>query len=81
MENIELSEGPEKALPEVITKRELWKVAKGQYDPLGLLCLVGEASKKVTDWDDPVPASTNWSPTWWSCGPLHSRGPHSPRKR
>jgi hypothetical protein len=38
MENIELSEGPEKALPEVITKRELWRVAQGQYDPLGLLC-------------------------------------------
>ncbi len=71
MENIELSKGPEKALPEVITKRELWRVAQGQYDPLGLLCaftirfkilmrsLLGEASKKVTNWDDPVPASTN----------------------
>jgi hypothetical protein len=71
MENIELSEGPDKALPEVITKRELWRVAQGQYDPLGLLCaftirfkilmrsIVGEASQKVTGWDDPVPASTN----------------------
>jgi hypothetical protein len=71
MENIELSEGPEKALPEVITKRELWRVAQGQYDPLGLLCaftirfkilmrsIVGETSQKVTGWDDPVPASTN----------------------
>jgi hypothetical protein len=71
MENIELSEGPEKALPEVITKRELWRVAQGQYDPLGLLCaftirfkilmrsIVGETFQKVTGWDDPVPASTN----------------------
>jgi hypothetical protein len=98
MENIELSEGPEKALPEVITKRELWRVAQGQYDPLGLLCaftirfkilmrsLVGKASKKVTDWDDPVPASTNKEfrevvTHLGSCGPLHSRGPRSPRKR
>ncbi len=71
MENMELSEGPEKALPEVITKRELWRVAQGQYNPLGLLCaftirfkilmrsIVGETSQKVTGWDDPVPASTN----------------------
>ncbi len=71
MENIRLSEGPEKALPEVITKRELWRVAQGQYDPLGLLCaftirfkilmrsIVGKTSQKVTGWDDPVPASTN----------------------
>jgi hypothetical protein len=59
MENIELNEGPEKALPEVITKRELWRVAQGQYDPLGLLCtftirfkilmrsIVSETSQKV----------------------------------
>ena len=38
MENIELGKEPEKALPEVITKPELWRVAQGQYDPLGLLC-------------------------------------------
>jgi hypothetical protein len=71
MENIELGEEPEKALPEVITKRELWRVAQGQYDPLGLLCaftirfkilmrsIVEETSQKVTGWDDPVPAGTN----------------------
>jgi hypothetical protein len=71
MENIELSEEPEKALPEVITKRELWRVAQGQYDPLGLLCaftirfkilmrsIVGETCQKVTGWEDPVPAGTN----------------------
>ncbi len=67
MEKIELSEGPEKALPEVITKRELWRVAQGQYNPLGLLCaftirfkilmrsIVGETSQKVAGWDEPVP--------------------------
>ncbi len=38
MENVELDEEPEKALPDVITKQELWRVAQGQYDPLGLLC-------------------------------------------
>ncbi len=66
-----MSEGPEKALPEVITKRELWRVVQGQYDPLGLLCaftirfkilmrsIVSETSQKVTGWDDPVPVSTN----------------------
>ncbi len=70
-ENIELSEGPEKALPEAITKRELWSVAQGQYDPLGLLCaftirfkilmrsIVGEGPPKVSGWDDPVPANIN----------------------
>jgi hypothetical protein len=71
MENVELDEEPEKALPEVITKRELWRVAQGQYDPLGLLCavtirfkilmrsIVEETSQKMTNWDDPVPAGTN----------------------
>jgi hypothetical protein len=71
MENVELDEEPEKALPEVITKRELWRVAQGQYDLLGLLCaftirfkilmrsIVEETSQKVTSWDDPVPAGTN----------------------
>jgi hypothetical protein len=38
MDNVELDDEPEKALLEVITKRELWRVAQGQYDPLGLLC-------------------------------------------
>ncbi len=70
-ENIELSEEPEKALPEAITKRELWRVAQGQYDPLGLLCaftirfkilmrsIVGEGPPRVSGWDDPVPANIN----------------------
>ncbi len=38
MENVMLYNEPENALPEVITKRELWRVAQGQYDLLGLLC-------------------------------------------
>ncbi len=70
-ENIELSEKPEKALPEAITKRELWRVAQGQYDPLGLLCvftirfkilmrnIVGEGPQRVSGWDKPVPANVN----------------------
>jgi hypothetical protein len=71
MENVVLEDEPEKALLEVITKRELWRVAQGQYDPLGLLCsftirfkilmrsLVEEASHKVVGWDKLVPAGTN----------------------
>ncbi len=71
MKNVELDEEPEKALPDVIMKRELWRVAQGQYDPPGLLCaftirfkilmrsIVEETSQKVTSWDDPVPAGTN----------------------
>jgi hypothetical protein len=70
-ENVVLDEEPEKALPDVITKRELWRVAQGQYDPLGLLCaftirfkilmrsIVEETSQKVAGWDEPVPAGTN----------------------
>jgi hypothetical protein len=71
MENIMLDDEPEKALPEVITKRELWRVAQGQYDPLGLLCtstfrfkilmrsLVEETSHKVVGWDKLVSTGTN----------------------
>jgi hypothetical protein len=71
MDNLELEEEPERALPDVITKRELWRVAQGQYDPLGLLCgftvrfkilmrsLAEESTGRVVGWDDPVPAGTN----------------------
>jgi hypothetical protein len=71
MDNVELDDKPEKALPEVITKRELWRVAQGNNDPLGLLCaftirfkvlmpsLMEEASGKVTSWDKVVPDGTN----------------------
>ncbi len=71
MENVVLEDEPEKVLPEVVTKRELWRVAQGQYDPLALLCsftirfkilmrsLVEEASHKVVSWDKLVPAATN----------------------
>ena len=70
-ENIELSKEPENALPEAVTKRELWRVAQGQYDPLGLLSaftvrfkilmrnIVGEGPPKVSGWDDPVPEGVN----------------------
>jgi hypothetical protein len=71
MDNVELDNKPEKALPEVITKRELWRVAQSQNDPLGLLCgftirfkvlmrsMAEEASGRVIGWDEPVPAGTN----------------------
>jgi hypothetical protein len=71
MDNIEPDDEPEKALPEVIMKRELWRVAQGQCDPLGLLCaftirfkvlmqsMVGRASGKVVGSDEPVPTGTN----------------------
>ncbi|OBQ31910.1 MAG: hypothetical protein AN484_28490, partial [Aphanizomenon flos-aquae WA102] len=35
---VDLEEDPEDFVPEVITKRLLWRVAQAQYDPLGLLC-------------------------------------------
>ena len=53
-------------LPDVITKRIIWRVAQGQYDPLGLLApytvqlkmvmrdLCGEEVK--VQWDDPAPS-------------------------
>jgi hypothetical protein len=61
----------ESSLQEAVTKRELWRVAQGQYDPLGLLCvftvrfkilmrnIVGEGPPKVSGWDDPVLANIN----------------------
>jgi hypothetical protein len=66
--NVELEDEPEKAF---ITKRELWRVAQGQYDPLGLLCgytvrfkvlirsLAEESTGRVVGWDEPVPEGTN----------------------
>jgi hypothetical protein len=71
LDNVQLEDEPEKALPGVITKRELWRVAQGQYDPLGLLCgytvrfkilmrsLAEESTGRVVGWDDPVPEGTN----------------------
>jgi hypothetical protein len=67
MDNVELNDEPEKALPEVITKR----VAQSQYDPLGLLCgftilfkvlmrsMAEEAWGRVIGWDEHAPAGTN----------------------
>ncbi|MFN9909801.1 MAG: hypothetical protein ACK56F_27405, partial [bacterium] len=37
-EDVDLTSNIEGDLPGLITKRELWRVAQGQYDPLGLLC-------------------------------------------
>jgi hypothetical protein len=71
MENVVLDKEPEKALPDVITKLELWRVAQAQDHPLGLLCAftirfkimmrssVEETSQKVAGWDEPVPAGPN----------------------
>ncbi len=68
MENVVLAEELEKALPEVITKRELWRVAQGQYDPpctltspfkIQMRSLVEETSHKVVGWDELIPAGTN----------------------
>jgi hypothetical protein len=70
-DNVELEDEPEKALPDVITKRELWRVAQGQYNPLGPLCgytvrfkilmrsLAEESNGRVVGWDGPVPEGTN----------------------
>ena len=37
-DDIDLEEDLSQALPGAITKRILWRVAQGLYDPLGLLC-------------------------------------------
>jgi hypothetical protein len=69
--NVKLEDEPEMALSEVITKRELWRVAQGQYDPLGQLCrytvhfkilvrsLTEESTGLVIGWDEVVPEGTN----------------------
>ena len=54
-------------IPELITKRIIWRVSQGQYDPLGLLSPYTVQLKivmhdlcsedgKVMGWDDPAPA-------------------------
>ena len=57
-------------LPDVITKRILWRVCQGQYDPLGLLApftiqmklimceFCSEEGKIAVGWDDPAPPRT-----------------------
>ena len=56
----------EGTMPEVITKRILWRVSMGQYDPLGLVSVflirlkllmrdVSQEDGQVAGWDDPVP--------------------------
>ncbi len=70
-EDVDLTSNIEGDLPGLITKRELWRVAQGQYDPLGLLCaytvrfkivmrsLAEEQSGRVVGWDEPVPPGTD----------------------
>jgi len=43
-ENIELSGEPENALPEAVTKRELWRVAQGQYSTTRWGCCASSPS-------------------------------------
>ncbi len=38
-EDIDLEGDLDKAIPGAITKRNLWRVVQGQYEPLGLLCV------------------------------------------
>jgi hypothetical protein len=67
-EDIDLDGDLSQALPGTITKRILWRVAQGLYDPLGLLCaftirfkivmrsLSDEEEGERIGWDDQVPA-------------------------
>ncbi len=67
-EDIDLEGDLSQALPGAITKRVLWRVAQGLYDPLGLLCaftirfkivmrsLSDEEEGGRVGWDDQVPA-------------------------
>ncbi len=67
-DDIDLEGDLSQALPGAITKRVLWRVAQGLYDPLGLLCaftirfkivmrsLSDEEEGGRIGWDDQVPA-------------------------
>jgi hypothetical protein len=67
-DDIDLERDLCQALPGAITKRILWRVAQGLYDPLGLLCaftirfkivmrsLSDEEEGERIGWDDQVPA-------------------------
>jgi hypothetical protein len=67
-DDIDLEGDLSQALPGTITKRILWRVAQGLYDPLGLLCaftirfkivmrsLSDEEEGGHIGWDDQVPA-------------------------
>jgi hypothetical protein len=66
-EDVDLEKDLDKAVPEAVTKRILWRVAQGQYDPLGLVCvsiiyfkiimrsLSGEEEGTSIGLDEPVP--------------------------
>ncbi len=74
-EDIDLEGDLSQALPGTLTKRILWRVAQGLYDPLGLLCaftirfkivmrrLSDEEEGERVGWDDQVPAHVTWRPT------------------
>ncbi len=67
-EDIDLEGDLSRAIPGAITKRVLWRVAQGLYDPIGLLCaftirfkivmrsLSDEEEGGRVGWDDQVPA-------------------------
>jgi hypothetical protein len=67
-EDINLEGDLSRAIPGAVTKRFLWRVAQGLYDPLGLLCaftihfkiimrgLSDEEKGTHIGWDDPVPS-------------------------
>jgi hypothetical protein len=68
-EDIDLEGDLSRAIPGAVTKRILWRVAQGLYDPLGLLCaftirfkiimrgLSDEEEGAHIGWDDPVPSN------------------------
>ncbi len=68
-EDIDLEGDLSMTIPGAITKRILWRVAQGQYDPLGILCAFTICFKIIMrglsdkeegariGWDDPVPAN------------------------
>jgi hypothetical protein len=42
--DMDLEKEVDEFVPRVITKRVLWRVAMGKYDPLGLLCTIPKQS-------------------------------------
>ena len=78
-------------IPELITKRIIWCVCQGQYDPLGLLspytiqlklvmCDLCSEDGKVVGWDDPAPKATveKCLMDWGNSKRFHSPSQSSP---
>jgi len=69
-EDINLEDDMLEVMPDVITKRIIWRVAMAQYDPLRLLCIytvkfkilmrtmTKEETGEVLYWDSPAPQAT-----------------------